>query len=217
MNNNKKNGSIAIIGAGFAGIAAGIYARLNGYEVNIFEMHDLPGGLCTSWERKGFTFDCCVHWLVGSSPESGLHDLWEETGVANDLEIINLDEYIRYEDNQGRTLDLHTDIDRLEKYLLEFSPTDEIPVRKLISGIRMCLSFDYPSKHDPFLKRTLKQIGTITALIRHGSKMKYWMKKSCGEFAAEFSDPTLSEVFREIWGPHFSMLFILFILELLNI
>ena len=79
----KNNGnSIIIIGAGFAGLAAGIYARLNGYNATIFEMHNLPGGLCTSWKRKGYTFDCCIHWLVGSSPDSGMHDMWEETGVA---------------------------------------------------------------------------------------------------------------------------------------
>ncbi|HEY5469505.1 MAG TPA: FAD/NAD(P)-binding protein, partial [Bacteroidales bacterium] len=92
---NSGDNSIIIIGGGFAGLAAGIYAQLNGYSTQIFEMHNLPGGLCTSWDRKGFTFDCCIHWLVGSSPESGMHDMWEETGIAQGQEIINLDEYQR--------------------------------------------------------------------------------------------------------------------------
>ena len=65
--------SIIIIGAGFAGLAAGIYAQMNGYRTQIFEMHSLPGGLCTSWQRKGYTIDGCIHWLVGSSPRSSLH------------------------------------------------------------------------------------------------------------------------------------------------
>jgi uncharacterized protein with NAD-binding domain and iron-sulfur cluster len=43
--------SIAIIGAGVAGLAAGCYGRMNGYRTNIFEMHAGPGGLCTSWRR----------------------------------------------------------------------------------------------------------------------------------------------------------------------
>ncbi|MBK7711056.1 MAG: NAD(P)/FAD-dependent oxidoreductase [Bacteroidales bacterium] len=68
MSDKINDNSIIIIGAGFSGLAAGIYARMNGYDVTIFEMHNLPGGLCTSWERKGYTFDCCIHWLVGSSP-----------------------------------------------------------------------------------------------------------------------------------------------------
>ena len=106
--------SIIIIGAGFAGLAAGIYARLNGYNTQIFEMHDLPGGLCTSWKRKGYTFDGCIHWLVGSSPQSGMHDMWEETGMTKGRKFIDLDEYCRLEDQSGRTLVFYTDIDRLE-------------------------------------------------------------------------------------------------------
>ena len=38
-----KKESLIIIGGGFAGLAAGIYARLNGYKTRIFEMHDKPG------------------------------------------------------------------------------------------------------------------------------------------------------------------------------
>jgi phytoene dehydrogenase-like protein len=52
--------SIIIIGGGIAGLAAGCYARMNGYRAHIFELHTLPGGLCTSWDRKGYTFDGCI-------------------------------------------------------------------------------------------------------------------------------------------------------------
>jgi len=74
--------SIAIIGAGFAGLSAGIYAQMNGYQSQIYEMGDLPGGLCTAWKRKGYTIDGCIHWLVGSSPNSGMYRFWQEVGVA---------------------------------------------------------------------------------------------------------------------------------------
>jgi len=55
-----KNQSITIIGAGFAGLSAGIYAQMNGYQSQIFEMHNLPGGLCTSWKRKEYIIDGCA-------------------------------------------------------------------------------------------------------------------------------------------------------------
>jgi NADPH-dependent 2,4-dienoyl-CoA reductase/sulfur reductase-like enzyme len=42
-------GSVIIIGAGIAGLATGVYARLNGYDAAIFELHDKPGGVCTGW------------------------------------------------------------------------------------------------------------------------------------------------------------------------
>ncbi|NMC56517.1 MAG: NAD(P)/FAD-dependent oxidoreductase, partial [Eubacteriaceae bacterium] len=49
--------SVLIIGAGIAGLCAGCYAQMNGYESKIYEMHSLPGGLCTSWNRKNYTID----------------------------------------------------------------------------------------------------------------------------------------------------------------
>jgi phytoene dehydrogenase-like protein len=58
--------SIIIIGAGIAGLSAGCYARMNGYDATIFELHSQPGGLCTAWNRKGYTFDGCIHYLFGS-------------------------------------------------------------------------------------------------------------------------------------------------------
>jgi phytoene dehydrogenase-like protein len=210
MKPKTKDKSIIIIGAGFAGLAAGIYARMNGYGTRIFEMHDKPGGLCTSWKRKGFTFDACIHWLVGSSPLSGMHDMWEETGIAQGREFIDLDEYLRFEHSSGRSIIFYTNIDRLEKHLLEFSPEDEIPIKEFIKGIRMCLLFDFPSKHDPFLKRIRKQIKTVFNFITKGKKIKDWTKITAEEFTKRFKDPVLREAFNEMWIPEFSIFFMLF-------
>ena len=83
--------SIIIIGAGIAGLSAGIYARRNGYDATIYELHYLPGGMCTAWRRKGYTFEGCLHYvqLVGSSPEHAFYDLWQELGIMPDTEIIH--------------------------------------------------------------------------------------------------------------------------------
>jgi phytoene dehydrogenase-like protein len=210
MTNKTDDKSIIIIGAGFAGLAAGIYARLNGYNTKIFEMHNLPGGLCTSWKRKGYTFDGCIHWLVGSSPKSGMHDMWEETGIARGREIIDLDEYLRLEDSAGRTLILYTNVDRLEKHLLEFSPEDEIPISEFIEGIRICIPFDTPSKHDrPFL-RLRKNIKNVFYFITKGKKIQEWMNITAESFSQRFKDPLLREAFKDMWVPQFSMFFMLF-------
>ena len=207
---NTSDKSMIIIGAGFAGLAAGIYARLNGYTTRIFEMNSRPGGLCTSWKRKGYTFDGCIHWLVGSSPKSGMHDMWEETGISKDRDFIDMDEYMRVEDSAGRTLVFHTDINRLEKYLLEFSPRDEKPIREFIEGIRLCLPFEMPSKHDPMLVRLKKQFLAAFNFIKNGKRMKELMKTSMESFSNRFEDPLLREAFKEMWIPEFSAFFMLF-------
>jgi phytoene dehydrogenase-like protein len=210
MNKEQKDDSVIIIGAGFAGLAAGIYAQMNGFQSQIFEMHNLPGGLCTSWKRKGYTIDGCIHWLVGSSPDSGMHDMWEEVGIAQGRQFVNLDEYTRFEDADGRTLIFYTDIDRLEKHLLAFSPQDAKPISEFISGIRMCLYFDPPSKKDLPVVRLRKGVKSISSMVFNWHKLKKWMKVTANEFAGRFKDPLLAEAFRQIWIPEFSMFFMLF-------
>lgn len=46
-----------IIGSGIAGIATSIRLRKKGYEVDVFEANDYPGGKLTSFTQDGFRFD----------------------------------------------------------------------------------------------------------------------------------------------------------------
>ena len=84
-----ENKKIIIIGGGVAGLSTGIYGQLNGFDTKIFEMHSVPGGQCTAWDRKGYRFDYCIHWLIGTR-YSVFHDIWKETNVINDtVEIVD--------------------------------------------------------------------------------------------------------------------------------
>jgi phytoene dehydrogenase-like protein len=48
---------IVIIGGGVAGLSAGIYASVNGFDAEIIEMHSITGGQCTAWDRKGYRME----------------------------------------------------------------------------------------------------------------------------------------------------------------
>jgi phytoene dehydrogenase-like protein len=210
--------SIIIIGAGFAGLSAGIYAQMNGYRTQIFEMHNLPGGLCTAWKRKGYTIDGCIHWLVGSSPQSAIYPFWEEVGIVQSREFVNLEEYMRVEGPDGRILVFYTDVDRLEKHLLEFSPQDAAPIGEFIRGIRLGMKFDQqPSPSDPPLKRLQKELKLGLTMARQVKNMKKWMQLSAGEFADRFKDPLLRQAMRDaLWFPEFSVMFMFFTLAYMH-
>lgn len=210
MPTSENDKSIIIIGAGFAGLSAGIYAQMNGYKSQIFELHDKPGGLCTSWKRKGYTIDACIHWLVGSSPRSRMHDFWEEVGLTRGRDFIYLDEYTHLEAPDGRILTFYSDVNKLEKHLIEFSPEDAGQIKEFINGIRICLMFDQPSNNTFFPVRFYKKIRQILAFITNGRKLQKWMKVTGSEFAAGFKDPVLRDAFNEIWIPEFSILFMFF-------
>jgi len=92
--NSKK---VIIIGAGISGLCAGSYLQMNGYDTEIFELHNVSGGLCTAWERKGYTFDFCIHWLVGSTPSDSFYSLWDELIDMEKLEFVDSDIYFQIE------------------------------------------------------------------------------------------------------------------------
>ncbi|PST84387.1 phytoene desaturase [Pedobacter yulinensis] len=53
---------IAVIGAGFAGMAAAALLARAGHEVTIYEKNDQAGGRARKWEKDGYTFDMGPSW-----------------------------------------------------------------------------------------------------------------------------------------------------------
>ena len=86
---------VVIIGAGLSGLSTGCYARMNGYDTEILEMNDLPGGVCTSWRRGDYLFDHCLHWVLGSSRGNSLYPIFEELGVAQSVKFYHTDRFRR--------------------------------------------------------------------------------------------------------------------------
>lgn len=133
--------SIAIIGAGIAGLAAGSYAQMNGYDSVIFELHDKPGGLCTSWKRKGYTIDGCIHHLAGLKPSSEIHKVWQELGLADTQDFIFFDEIVQVEAD-GQALTIYSDIDRLEQHMKAISPEDSEAIDEYVAAARAFTRID---------------------------------------------------------------------------
>lgn len=63
---NEKHFDIIIAGAGMAGLTAGAYLSQYGYKVLICEQGEKPGGLVSSFEYKGFTFDAGIRAIEDS-------------------------------------------------------------------------------------------------------------------------------------------------------
>ena len=80
--------SIVIIGAGVAGLCAGIYGQMNSYQTRIVEKHKIPGGLVTAYRRKGYLIDLCIHCLAGSGPGFFMHRYWNEVGLLEGREFL---------------------------------------------------------------------------------------------------------------------------------
>ncbi|MBQ4494281.1 MAG: FAD-dependent oxidoreductase [Selenomonadaceae bacterium] len=59
---------VAIIGAGFAGIAAGLAAKEKNLRATLFEATEDWGGLCGNFSVDGFRFDKAVHFAFNEPP-----------------------------------------------------------------------------------------------------------------------------------------------------
>ncbi len=132
---------VVIIGAGIAGLSAGCYARMNGYDVEIHEANNLPGGLCTSWKRGDYVVDGCIHWLTDSRPGTGFYRVWEELGAVQGRQMFDHDVFSSVVGLDGRTLHFYTDVDRLEDHLKTLSPQDAGAIKDLCGLIRRLAGF----------------------------------------------------------------------------
>ncbi len=198
--------SIAIVGAGIAGLSAGCYAQMNGYHTQIFEMHDSPGGLCTSWKRKGYTIDGCLHWLVGSSPGSNFHRIWEELGAVQGRRMIDHEEFLRIEGQGGKAFIVYCDIDRLERHMKELAPQDSQVIEKLTGAIRTCAKYDLPVHKAPELYGVIDGTWFLIRMFPFLRLMSGWKKITIQDYARRFSDPFLRDAFPRIFDlPDFPM------------
>lgn len=194
--------SIIIIGAGIAGLAAGCYAQMNGYSSQIFELHTLPGGLCTSWERKGFTFDGCIHYLFGSGEGQPFHEIWRELGALPGQGMVNHAELLRIAGPDGQTLIIYSDPDRLEEHLLQLSPADRGPIHEFCRAVRAFARFDLS-----LLNRQPRSLMSLMDWRDFGLQMTpflphiaSWALVSAQDFANRFRDPFLRRALPQMFA-----------------
>jgi len=70
--------SAVVIGSGIAGIATSIRLRKKGYNVDVFEANNYPGGKLTSFIKNGFRFDAGPSLLTMPNLVEELFELFEE-------------------------------------------------------------------------------------------------------------------------------------------
>jgi phytoene dehydrogenase-like protein len=196
--------SIIIVGAGMAGLSAGCYARMNGYKATIFEMHDVPGGLCTAWKRKGYTFDISMHMLTGSKG-GPFHQLWQELGVMADRKFHYHDEMGTVE-SKGRKLSFCTDPARLEEQMVALSPADADLSREFVRVVAGPNMMSAARLKAPELSGLFDNIGPMFTILPLLGTFRKYGKVTIQEFADRFHDPFLREAVRMfIDGPGWPM------------
>lgn len=199
---------IVVIGAGIAGLCAGVYARKCGYDVEIVEQHDSPGGLATSWRRGDYTFETCLHWLVGAKPDGMMHTQWQDVFDVDTLTFVHPEEFVRIATEHGETLRVYSDLDRMEAELLRRAPQDAAEIRHFASVLRRLTKFPSPDPTEPWPRKglALLQALPLLPLLRTLSKL------SVDDYGKRFSHKLLRAFFDDDTMGRLSLLALVFAL-----
>jgi len=96
--------SVAVVGAGFGGLAAAIHLRMAGCRVTVYDKNEAVGGKLYRVSEQDFTWDVGPSLLT--MPQI-LEELWEAAGarLADDLTLIRLPVTCRYRWTDGTVID----------------------------------------------------------------------------------------------------------------
>lgn len=132
-------GRVIVVGGGLAGLSAGCYAKMSGFEVQVLEHAPEAGGMCTSWSRAPYLVDGCIHWLADAGPGGFFRRVYEELGVVRDVECRPLTQFERFEDPEaGWAVEFGPDLGAFRAWLEAHGPGDLEAIAQLFEAVERC-------------------------------------------------------------------------------
>ena len=144
---------VIFIGSGFGGLgAAARIASHKGYEVEIFEKRDKPGGRGYVYEIGDFRFDGGP--TVITAPFM-FDDIFAQAGRRREdyVEFLPCDPFYRIFDHTGRRFDYNGDPEFIQKQIAKWNPDDQEGYQKFIATTKPIFEKGFVELADkPFLK-----------------------------------------------------------------
>ncbi|WDV44633.1 NAD(P)-binding protein [Clostridiaceae bacterium M8S5] len=198
----QKSKSIIIIGGGVSGLAAGIYAQMNGYDTKIFEMHSIPGGLSTAWKRKGYNFDGGMDWIVGIDPKMQEHSIWRELGALKGKNVAFYDDLFQIETSKGDICTFYADPAKLKSELFKFTDDDEDKkkIKHLCKSVkRFSKSPSFSYKKPENLYGPLDKLSIFIKFFPYMGILTKYNALMIKDYANSFNDHRLREIISYIF------------------
>jgi phytoene dehydrogenase-like protein len=192
MHEKKK---IAIIGGGIAGLSAGVYACLHGFEAELYESHHRVGGECTAWRREGYEIDGCIHWMTGSKPGTPWRELWETCGaLSGETGVVNHEHITSCMDAQGQTFHLYSDVKKMEDELLRISPGDKKAIKQLVRRVKIFQHVQLPLEKPMEMLSIREKLTFYLPYMFVFREMLAGMKISVADYVKRFRSPIIRQL-----------------------
>ncbi|HUT21183.1 MAG TPA: phytoene desaturase [Anaerolineae bacterium] len=123
---------VVVIGSGFGGLGAAARIAAHGYDVEIFEKRDKPGGRGYVYEIDGFKFDGGP--TVVTAPFM-FDDIFALAGRRREdyVRFVPCDPFYRIYDHTGRHFDYNGDMDAILDQIEQWNPADKGGYRRLMA------------------------------------------------------------------------------------
>lgn len=203
---------VIVIGAGISGLTSAVYARRSGFEVLVLEKAANPGGVSTSWRRKGYTFEGGVHWLIGAREDLPLHAVWKETGALQENNpVFFKDPIYTLMDDEGQML-LRRDLSGLEVNGLR----DRLALASLRFHVACFRHFHSPILDMPGLKSRYPRGFHPMEFVRMLSAViltPFLMLESAAGYARRFRSPRIRALLGAVVDPGINALSLIYTLS----
>ncbi len=203
---------VIIIGAGISGLTAGVYSRRSGWETLILEKCIGPGGLSTSWKRKGYTFEGGIHWLIGSIESNPLYRIWKETGALQENNpVFFKDPIYTLVDGEDR-IPLYRDLHGLPVKSLR----DKLALGILKFHVWCFRYFHQPIGDLPGLKVRHRRPFSVMEYVRMFPAVvvtPFLMLRSSRTYIRRFSNPQIRRLLEAVVDPGINALSLIYILS----
>ena len=186
---------VIIIGAGLAGLSTASYLQMNGFKTEIFEMHTLAGGLCASWKRGEYLIDGCIHFMVGISESESTYRFWNGLIDMKSIDFVFYDNHCSVKNNEN-TIFFYSDVNKLEKELLQKAPEDKKQIRRFIKNIRKFLTIQLPTEKPIEIMNFIDKLKAGKMVFRYGIQMLKTLRLSNKQFVDKLKNPCLKKAFR---------------------
>jgi len=191
---------VLVIGGGLAGLSAGIYSLMKGYEVTLCESCAVAGGHLGGWQRNGFKIDNCIHWFTGSNPRTETYAMWQDIGILDGMDVY-FPETLYTSEYKGERISLNIDENKTVADMIAASPEDEAQITELFRAVKSLEGLMLVSGKSMLLP-ILKDIMSVPSLLNYS-------KISIEELSLRFKSPLLRCFLTDLMDKHFSVLALL--------
>ena len=166
-NNSSYDFDVVIIGAGMGGLTAGNILLKKGYSVLIVEKQATPGGCCTNFKRKDYTFDACIHMINGCRPKGMIYEILKQFNAEDCVEFIELDEIFHWVDLLNKIdFSMPTSLEKLVNGLTELFPHESKNIQKFYKNALKITKFMVNWIKNRFLGKIIVSIRYFRSLFR---------------------------------------------------